>query len=122
MKTSHSNTNNRRPRIAVSLVLTVVALQVALLATLGFTTRWQPPRVRVFEAIWAWVANVSFYPMLLLLIGGPVITWLAFKLDRRKVGLLFIAWAAFGVTLIMAFGTEAQAMLLTLWQQLPWVG
>lgn len=114
-----SQAGPRKPRLSWTLATAVIALQGGMLATLAVTTQWQPPKVRVIEAIWAWTQNVSFYPLLLLLIGGPLFTWLALSLDRKKLGVLSASWAVFGLTLILAFGAEAQIMLKTLWQQMP---
>ncbi|MEM1356516.1 MAG: hypothetical protein AAF593_05175 [Planctomycetota bacterium] len=110
---------SRKPRLSWTLAAAVIALQAALLGTLAVTTQWQPPKVRMIEALWAWAQNVSFYPLLLLLIGGPLFTWLAFSMDRKKLGVLSASWAVFGLTLVLAFGAEAQVMLKTLWQQMP---
>jgi len=111
--------HSHKPRLSWTLAAAVIALQAGMLATLAVTTQWQPPKVRVIEAIWAWTQGVSFYPFLLLLIGGPLFTWLALSLDRKKIGLLSASWAVFGLTLVLAFGAEAQVMLKTLWQQIP---
>ncbi len=109
----------RKPRLSWTLATSVIALQAGMLATLAVTTQWQPPKVRVIEAMWAWMQSASFYPALMLLIGGPLFTWLALSLDRKKLGILSAAWAVFGLTLVLAFGAEAQVMLKTLWQQMP---
>lgn len=109
----------QKPRLSWTLAAAVIALQAVMLLTLAVTTSWQPPKVRVIEALWAWAQSTSFYPMLLLLIGGPLFTWLAFRMDRKKLGVLSLSWAAFGVTLVLAFGAEAQSMLQTLWDQIP---
>lgn len=113
------NNPPRKPRLSWTLAAAVISLQAGMLATLAVTTQWQPPKVRVIEAIWAWTQGVSFYPLLLLLIGGPLLTWLALSLDRKKLGVLSASWAVFGLTLVLAFGAEAQVMLKTLWQQMP---
>ncbi|MEM1108819.1 MAG: hypothetical protein AAGH99_09040 [Planctomycetota bacterium] len=110
---------SHKPRLSWTLAAAVVTLQAAMLATLAVTTQWQPPKVRVIEALWAWTQNASFYPMLMLLIGGPLLTWLALSLDRKKLAVLSASWAAFGLTLVLAFGAEAQSMLQTLWDQVP---
>jgi len=114
-----SDAASRKPRLAFTVAASVISLQIALLGTLTLSTYWQPPRVRVLEALWAWCHNVSFYPMLMLLIGGPLLTWLALALDRKKLGVLMLSWGVFGLTLVLAFGTQAQSMLKTLWQQVP---
>lgn len=109
----------RKKGLSMSLVLTVIGLQLILLATLAFTVSWRPPQVRLIEAVWAWGCDLSYFPLLLLLIGGPIFTWLALALDRRRFGVLFLAWLVFGVTLVTAFGAEAQIMLHSLLQHVP---
>ncbi|MEO1237531.1 MAG: hypothetical protein AAFX76_12155 [Planctomycetota bacterium] len=109
----------RKPRMSWALAAAVIVLQVGMLGTLAVTTQWDPPKVRVIEALWAWMQQVSFYPALLLLVGGPVLTWLACRMDRKRLRVLSVSWAAFGLTLVLAFGAEAQVVLLSLWEQVP---
>ncbi|MBB6430814.1 hypothetical protein [Algisphaera agarilytica] len=108
-----------KPRLSWVLATAVIALQAGMLTTLAVTTQWQPPKVRMIEALWAWAQNASFYPLLLLLIGGPLFTWMACSLDRKKFGVMTTSWAVFGLTLVIVFGAEAQVMFKTLWQQIP---
>ncbi|MEM6854352.1 MAG: hypothetical protein AAF593_08085 [Planctomycetota bacterium] len=108
-----------RPRLAWAPAAAVLALQAGVLATLALATAWHPPKVRALEAAWAWSQQASFYPLLLLLTAGPLLTWLACRLDRKKLPPLALAWAAFALTLVFAFGPEAQAILQTLWAGLP---
>jgi len=118
-KQDAQNKPRRKPRLSWTLAAAVISLQAVMLLTLAVTTQWQPPRLSVIEAVWAWAQNVSFYPALLLLIGGPLFTWLAFSMDRKKLGVLSLSWALFGLTLVLAFGAEAQLMLKSLWEQVP---
>ena len=106
---------SRRPRLSWALTASVVGLQAGLLLTLAITSLWDPPRVRAIESLWVWVQRVSVFPWLMLLIGGPALSWLACRLDRRRLLPLALAWAGFGVTLVMVFGVEAQRMLRWLW-------
>ncbi|MEM6853327.1 MAG: hypothetical protein AAF593_02860 [Planctomycetota bacterium] len=110
---------NGRPRLAWAPAAAVLTLQAGLLGTLALANAWHPPRVRVLEAAWAWSQHASFYPLLLLLTAGPLCTWLACRLDPRKRLPLAAAWAAFTLSLVFAFGPEAQSMLQTLWNNLP---
>lgn len=109
----------RKPRLSWTLAAAVVALQACILATLAVTTRWQPPRVRIIESGWVWMQDATLYLLLLLLVGGPVFTWLACSIDKRKRGVLTLAWVGFTLTLVLAFGAEAQYMMRTLWAQMP---
>ncbi len=109
-----------RPRLSWAMTAAVVSLQGGLLLTLAITTIWEPPKVRAIESLWVWVQQVSLAPWLMLLVGGPALSWLACRLDRRRLGVLAVSWAIFGVTLVMAFGTEAQAMLR--WMSRHWLG
>jgi cytochrome bd-type quinol oxidase subunit 2 len=109
----------RKPRLSWTLAAAVVALQAGLLLTLAMTSTWQPPKVRALEAVWAWMQGVSLIPFAMLLIGGPVLTWLACRMDRKKIGVMSLCWAAFGLTLVLVFGAEAQLMMRSLWAQVP---
>lgn len=109
----------RKPRLSWTFAVAVIALQAVLLLTLAVTTAWQPPAIPAIEYLWVWAANVSYYPMLLLIVGGPLLTWLACRLDIKKRNVMSLAWTAFGFTLVLVFGAEAQSMLHTLWQQIP---
>lgn len=109
----------RKPRLSWTLAAAVISLQAIMLLTLAVTSSWQPPRIPVIEYLWVWASHTSFYPMLMLLIGGPLLTWLACRMDAKKWGVMSLSWAAFGLTLVLAFGAEAQSMLNTLWQQIP---
>ena len=118
-KSKRSAGKARKPRISWTLAASVVALQAGLLLTLAASSRWQPPKVRALEATWAWLQSVSLYPLLMLIIGGPCLTWLACRLDRSKIGVLAVCWAAFGLTLVWVFGAEAQTMLHAIWERIP---
>ncbi|MEL7088666.1 MAG: hypothetical protein AAGL98_09545 [Planctomycetota bacterium] len=109
----------RKPRLSWTLAAAVIALQAILLLTLAVTTAWQPPKLPAIEYLWVCAANLSFYPMLLLIVGGPLLTWLACRMDGKKRSVMSLSWTAFGFTLVLAFGSEAQSMLNTLWQQIP---
>ncbi|MEM6459170.1 MAG: hypothetical protein AAF710_07240 [Planctomycetota bacterium] len=108
-----------RPRLAWAPAAAVLTLQTGVLGILALANAWHPPKVRALEAAWAWSQDASFYPLLLLLTAGPACTWLACRLDARKRLPLAVAWAAFALTLVFAFGPEAQAMLRGLWVAVP---
>ena len=109
----------RKPRLSWTLAAAVITLQAVMLLTLAVTSAWEPPRLPLIEYLWVWASHASFYPMLMLLIGGPILTWLACRMDTKKRGVMSLSWTAFGLTLVLAFGAEAQSMLQTLWQQIP---
>ncbi|MEM7626447.1 MAG: hypothetical protein AAF333_12695 [Planctomycetota bacterium] len=109
----------RKPRLSWTFAAAVITLQAVMLLTLAVTSAWSPPRLPLIEYLWVWASHASFYPMLLLLVGGPVLTWLACRMDAKKRGVMSLSWTAFALTLVLAFGAEAQSMLQTMWQQMP---
>ncbi len=108
-----------RPRVAWAFTLTVVALQSLLLGTLFLASHWTPPHVRIIEAGWAWLNSNAFVPLGMLLLGGPLCTALAMKLDRRKTLPLAGAWIAFGLILVIGFGAQAQTLMRSMLAHLP---
>jgi hypothetical protein len=104
------------------LAAAVIVLQAGGLLTLIVTGSWEPPRVRALEVVWTLIADAAMYPLLLLLIGGPLLTWAACSVDKRKWTVLSLSWGIFGLTLVLGFGAQAQLMLRSLWEQLPILG
>lgn len=93
----------------------VVLLQTALLVTLAVAPRWNPPRGQFFEVVWAWMHKPSFYPFVALLIGGPVLTFLATQVKGLHRWWLVICWSAFFILLVNFFGERVMVMGRTLW-------
>ena len=42
-----------------------------------------------------------------------------FNSVAKKIGVLAVCWAAFGLTLVWVFGAEAQTMLHAIWERIP---
>lgn len=107
--------SEKRARIPRILLASVLALQAAVLGTLALTSLWQPPPVRMLEVGWVWLHAMAVYPLLVLLVGGPALSWLCLKFNRRMATPLLASWIIFGVVLIMGFGLETQTLLAGLW-------
>ena len=105
-----------RRQFAAWLTWGVVLLQTAMLVTLAVTPTWQPPRVTFFELIWAWMRQPTFYPFVLLLLGGPTLTILAWMIRGWHRAGLVIAWFAFALLLHHHFGER----VATMWRVLVW--
>jgi hypothetical protein len=93
----------------------VAGLQAALLLTLTVTPTDPPGGPRLLELIWAWMHKPTFYPLVALLIGGPALTWTAWRTPGRHRAALAWAWLIFLVILLTAFGGRTAAMLRVLW-------
>lgn len=93
----------------------VLALQAALLLTLAVTPTDPPGGPRLLELIWAWMHKPAFYPLAALLVGGPALTWIAWRTPGRHRTALVWAWTVFLIVLIGAFGERTAAMLRVLW-------
>lgn len=73
----------------------VALLQAAMLLTWWVAPTWDPPRGQLFELVWAWMHQPTFYPFVALIIGGPVLTVLAVRIKGPHRPWLIIAWIAF---------------------------
>ncbi len=93
----------------------VVLLQTCMLVTLAVAPRWNPPRGQFFEVVWAWMHKPSFYPFVALLIGGPVLTFLATQVKGIHRWWLVIAWSAFFIILVNFFSDRVMVMGRMLW-------
>lgn len=108
-----------RRRLAMWMTQGVLLLQFSLLLTLAVTPTWHPPRVRLFELLWAAMHRPTFYPMVALLIGGPALTVLAWRVRGRHRALLILGWATCIALCIIFFEQRLILMLDVLrWQML----
>lgn len=99
---------------ATRLAWAVVALQGALLLTLTVTEPADPPKGTVLELFWASTQRAVFYPLVALLIGGPVLTIMAWQAKGRHRSLLMIAWPLFFAVLLYFFEARFRVMLKAL--------
>ena len=97
------------------LAWVVVALQVAVLLALALTPGEPPPRVELFELLWAAARRPTFYPLVALLTAGPILTALALREPGRQRAWLATAWCAFTLIALVAFGPRLVVMIDVLW-------
>jgi len=89
----------------------VVALQGALLLTLAVTPSDPPEGPHLLRLIWAWMHRPTFYPLAALLIGGPVLTYLAWQTRGKHRRGLVLSWVIFLIVLTTCFGRRVWVML-----------
>ncbi|MEX1017711.1 MAG: hypothetical protein WD534_10180 [Phycisphaeraceae bacterium] len=107
----------RRRRAAEHLALVVLALQAALLVTLAVTPSRLPPRLTLFELLWALPQRPTFYPFIAVLLAGPVLTVLACRVRGAHRVWLAVGWPVFVVVLLACFGNRVALMLRIIdWQ------
>ena len=109
----------RRHRVGAKLTWIVILLQGAMLLTLAVTPPMLlPPRVRFFELIWASMHEPTFYPLVALLIGGPVLSMAALRLRGLHRAWLVASWIAFGVVIYIYHQDRMITMLRALYWSL----
>ncbi len=96
----------------------VLALQAALLLTLAVTPSDPPSGPHLLRLLWASMHRPTFYPLVALLVGGPALTWIAWRTPGRHRTVLIWAWVVFLAVLISAFGDRTVVMLRVLWWHL----
>jgi len=102
-------------RHASRLFWGVVALQGAVLVAMAVTADWPRSGLTLFELLWAAAHKPLFYVLLALLIGGPAMTLLAWRLHRETRGWLVASWIAFVAVMSTQFYEETSLMLRVLW-------
>jgi len=105
----------RRRAICQRLVGSVVILQAVLLLTLAATPTDPPGGPRLLELLWAWMHKPTFYPLIALVVGGPALSWIAWKTPGKHRTTLVLAWLIFGVILTNTFGERVTVMIRVLW-------
>ena len=95
----------------------VVLLQGAMLLTLAVTPAEPPPRVTLFQLIWASARKPTFYPFVALLLAGPAFTLLAWQWRGRHRAVLMLGWLVFAGLTAHYFGERVMAMWRVIWWQ-----
>lgn len=103
--------------MAEHLALVVIALQAVLLLAFAATPTDPPPRITLFELLWASARKPTFYPLVALILAGPPLTILALRKAGRHRWWLAISWVGFAALLIACFGQRVAVMLRVLWWQ-----
>jgi len=99
------------------MAMVVMALQAAVLLTLLLTPTHPPARLTFFELLWASARRPTFYPLVALMLAGPVLTWLALLERGVHRRWLAVTWCAFLLAVVIGFGDRVAAMLrVMLWQ------
>ncbi len=88
-----------------------------MLLTLAVTPTDPPSGPHLLRLLWAWMHRPTFYPLVALLIGGPTLTWIAWRTPGKHRITLACAWGVFLIILIGAFGERTTVMLRVLWWQ-----
>ena len=101
----------RRRQLAGRLTLAVAALHGALLLTLALDEDPLPWEVGLFELLWAAAHRPMFYPLVAVLIAGPVLTALAWRVPGRHRHYLLGIW---GVSVLLLGTVFAERMRLML--------
>jgi hypothetical protein len=102
-------------RHAARLFWCVVALQGAVLVAMSVTSNWPRSGLTLLELLWAAAHKPLFYVLVALLVGGPALTLLAWRLSRDIRGWLVAAWVAFIAVMATQFHDETSLMLRVLW-------
>ena len=104
-------------RFARTLTWIVVALQGAMLLTWWVAPTWDPPRLHLFEVLWAWMHEPTFYPFVALLIAGPLLTFVAWRVRGGHRAALVVAWLCFAGVTAEFFANRFDVMARVLWWQ-----
>jgi len=104
---------------AMKLTWAVAALQGAVLLTFALVPANTPPRLPLMDLLWAASRKPQFSPLVALLVGGPVLSALAWQARGTHRALLVIFWSAF-LAVVVAFHLERVRMMLRVlaWQYL----
>ncbi len=109
----------RKRAIAARLALVVLALQGAVLLALAMTPG-DPPggaRLTLWQLLWASARKPTFYPLVGLLVAGPVLTVVAWRLRGPHRSWLVLGWGAFLAIAVPVYGFRLAVMLRVLWWQ-----
>lgn len=108
---------------AQRMALAVTALQLALLVAL-WATPGEPPRgsggaggVTLWQLLWASARKPTFYPLVALLLAGPALSVVAWRIAGRHRLWLVTSWVAFAAIALPTFGDRLSVMLRVLWWQ-----
>lgn len=109
----------RQRAIAERASLVVLALQGAVLLALAVTPG-DPPggqTLTLWQLLWAASRKPTFYPLVGLLLAGPVLTLVAWRITGRHRAWLVAGWLVFLAVAVPFFGQRLVVMLRVLWWQ-----
>lgn len=104
-------------RIARYLTGIVAALQLVVLGAMWADPASEPLGLLPFQLLWAWMHQPSFYPLILALTIGPVVSVLAWRVRGPHRVWLVISWAVFAAVIYSCFYSRVMLKLDVLWWQ-----
>ncbi len=96
---------------AAKLTWCVAALQGAVLLTFALVPAKMPPNLPLMDLLWAASRRPQFYPLIALLVGGPVLSGLAWQVKGRHRAVLVLFWVTF-LTILFTFHMERVRIML----------
>ena len=103
---------------AMACTTSAITCQAVFLAMMTAQPMKPPPRIHLFELIWAWLHEPMFYVLLITMSGAAVLTLLAWPVRGWHRATLIGAW---GVVVIIGgykWGPVLVAMVRVLWRQI----
>lgn len=105
----------RQRAIAARMTLGVVALQAAVLLAFAVTPGEPPAGGTLWQLLWAASRRPTFYPLVALLLAGPPLTVLAWRIAGPHRRWLVAGWVVFLAVAVPLFGHRIWVMLRVLW-------
>lgn len=105
----------RQRALAARMTLATLAMQGALLVTLAVTPGDPPGGATLWKLLWASSRKPTFVPLVILLLAGPPLTWLAWRIGGPHRRWLVAGWLTFAVIVALFYIPRLDAMLRILW-------
>lgn len=104
--------------LAPKLAWGVAGMQAAVLLAFHVDRTDPPPEVFdwLFQAVWAWMHEPSFYPLAGLIVAGIPMTLIVFQIQGPGRFWLALSWAVFVPLLMHWHGRRVWVMLKVLWE------
>ncbi len=96
---------------AMKMTWVVLVLQGAVLLTFTLVPAKMPPKLPMMDLLWAASRKADFYPLVLLLVCGPVLSMAAWTVRGTHRALTVLGWMAF-LTVVFAFHLERVKIML----------
>ena len=107
-------------RLGRYLAVMVVGLQLVVIGTFFADPASDPIDLPLFQLLWAWMHKPSFYPLVALLIAGPLLTLICLRIRGPHRPALLLAWVVFGGVVYWLFWDRTLLKLEILWMQYGW--
>lgn len=114
------NLRELRPTRQAAGGLTWALAGVLGLLVLSFelTRTWTPRGGDFRMLLWAWFRRPTFVPLVVAMIAGPVLTWLAWRRKGTHRRALVVIWAAALLWLGLRHGQRIAVMFEVIWWRL----